>query len=495
MKARKIPAISRRTETIFTDREEPRRAFWTVYDRVHSEPGSVEAISYYGVGGIGKSSLLFQLMRELKERAPDSPEVYYSFELSGGNKDDCLYFLAESLMQQCSGLQFPLFGAALLRLNQKDGIHNKLHSTLCTVVRRFMSGEERSRLDNAVFRLLIERMESQDFQAEREDYAAWAAELLAREDSGVNAAEHQLRAIFLAADACNDLGSYRAFHGYVEQVTEYVEKHSYGESVLAFCRDNQSKALLNLGQYREALVRGQEAYDLYLSICGADHPDTLHSLNNLAIAHSKMGDWQRAMDLTRTAYDANLRLHGSDHEGTVSCLNNMAIYSVMLGDYEGAAELMEDSHRSMRHLLGAEHPKTIICQNNLAAVYNRLGEYRKATELLKQVYDTQLRTLGADHPDILFTLFNLSIGHSKLGEHETALTLAEKAYEAHVRILGTGHPDTISALNNLAECHLNLGSRDTARRMAEQAWEERCRLLGEEHPDTKESHSLLQMCS
>ena len=121
MKARTVHSAPQRAEQIFTDREEPRSAFWTAYDRVAADPGSVEAISYYGVGGIGKSSLLFQLIREIGERASQSPNLYYSFELSGRDKDECLYFLAEGLMQRCSGLQFPLFGAALLRLNQLAG--------------------------------------------------------------------------------------------------------------------------------------------------------------------------------------------------------------------------------------------------------------------------------------------------------------------------------------------------------------------------------------
>ena len=149
MKARTIKTAPQRAENIFTDREEPRRAFWTVYDRVKSDPGSVEAISYYGVGGIGKSSLLFQLMRELKERAPQSPNIFYSFELSGRGKDDCLYYLAESLMQRCNGLRFPLFGTALLRLNELAGrdirdLEKRLDAVHITANKNTIPGEKRS---------------------------------------------------------------------------------------------------------------------------------------------------------------------------------------------------------------------------------------------------------------------------------------------------------------------------------------------------------------
>lgn len=792
MKARVVHAAVQRTEHVFTDREEPRRAFWAAYDRVSADLGSVETISYYGVGGIGKSSLLFQLIRELKERAPQTPRGYYSFELSGRNKDDCLYFLAECLMQQCKELQFPLFSAALLRLNQlagrdvadlekrmahslldrsevtaalnimgafipnfsaarivgetglklfkalrndyerkegpnapfyreieesgaaelmnnlqkyfcmdaasclerqtppvvimldgyevltntlergdlaevedmwlwgregivwslpntlwviagrnrlawdrydgelsdsleqhllgnlseadaagflrssgvkeeglypelyrltggtpvyldvcvntyrqlkavrgesyvpviddfgsnpaslaerflrgmngehqrvtkliaclpanwteelvmdaaesagyasirgafddvcrlslieKDGGRSKLHSTLRAVARRFMDENERRRLDNTVFRVLVTRMEDPELRAEREDHAAWAAELLACEDTGINAGEDDLRAVLQAAASCNDRGDYRGYFEYVQQVTAYVQTHPCGVAALALCREHQFKALLNLGRYREAMVPGQEAYDLCLRLHGLDHPDTLYNLNNLAIGHSRLGDWQKAMELTRTVYDARVRIHGSNHEGTVACLNNMAIYSVQMGDYEGAADLMHRSCEAMLRLLGPEHPHTIICQNNLAAVYNKLGEYRKATELLQQVYDTQLRTLGADHPDLLFSIFNLAVGCGETGEYERALQLAVKAYDAHLRILGSDHPDTLAALNYLAESHLNVGDRDEAVRLARQALDGRVALLGAEHPDVAESRALLERCN
>lgn len=791
MKARTIHHVPQRAENIFTDREEPRRAFWSVYDRVKADPGSVEAISYYGVGGIGKTSLLLQLIREMKDRAEKSPGVYYSFELSGRNKDDCLYFLAESLMQQCSGLQFPLFGAALMRLHQlagrdisdlekrmenrllnrsevsvavdvmgafipnfsimklagqaglkllqtckknhehtqgkyaaiykeieessaaelmnslqkyfcidaapylerqsppavifldgyetltntlekgslaevedhwiwdgegliwslpntlwviagrnrltwdrydseikesleqhllgnisetdveqflrmsgvneeslyrmiyqltegtpvyldmcvstyrqlktvrgddyvpveedfgntqttlaerflrgmnsehqriikliaslpvswtddfametaqqagyvaargpfddirrlslveKDGAYNKLHGAMRAVIRRFMTEEERKRLDTTVFRALIDKMLDPAQDAEREDYASWAAELLDRDDCGVDATIEQLRAIFDAADAYNDLGSHRVFYDYVQKVTNYVLRHSAGIEALALCRDNQFKALLNLGYYREAIPFGTDAYELYSQLFGEDHSDTLASLNALAVGYSKLGDWQKAMELTNRVYEGRLRIYGEDHDSTVACLNNMAIYAVMQGDYESAAQLMQKAFDAMLRLLGEDHPRTLICANNLASVYSRLGEHARSLELLQVVYQTQLRTLGENHRDILFSLFNLSIGHSKLGEHERAMELAEEAYQAHLRILGDEHPDTLAALNNLAECHLNLGDRENAQRLARRALSLRQEILGEDHPDTVESLQLLEKC-
>lgn len=791
MKARKIYTAPQQAERIFTDREEPRRAFWAAYDRVNAEPGSVEAVSYYGVGGIGKTSLLLQLMRELKERAAGSPGLYYSFELSGRSKDDCLCFLAESLMQCFGGLRFPLFGAALLRLNQiagrdildlekrlensfvnrsevaaavdvlsvvvphfgfaklagraglklfrtiknsqkyrtgknapvyqeidgsgaaelmnnlqkyfcmdaadflenqslpivimldgyenlsntlergdladvddgwvwgregliwslpntlwviagrnrlmwdqydgeirdsleqhllgnisepdtrgflrlrgiteedlyadiyrltegtpvyldmcvnmyrqikascgadyhptikdfgddpvalverflrgmngehqrivklisclpaswtedmaidaarsvgymetrgafddicrlsvveHDGNHSKIHGALRTVVRKFMSEEERSRLDNCVLRMLLKRINDPDCRIDRVDYAAWAAELLDREDAVLSVSEEDLRTIFIAADVYNDLGNYRAFYDYTQKIREYVSARCGGEAMRAVCMHHLCRSLLYLGRYQEAVGAGREACEFMLKTYGTDHSDSLDALQNYANCCYRNGNLEKARELTQTIYEARLRVNGCDHEKTVACINNLAIYSAMLKDYTNAVEMLQLSHATMSRLLGAEHPRTVICLNNLAAVYNGLGDHGKAVEMIRQVYDIQLRTLGADHPEVLVSMFNLAVGYGDLGEYMTALNLANKAYEEHKRILGEDHPDTYSALNYLAECNLNLGNLAVARKLAKKAWEAQGALLGVDHPDTEKSRKLIEKC-
>lgn len=56
---------------IFTDREEPRKAFWNNYEKVKESlhnNGDSHVLQYYGIGGIGKSSLLDELSKEMKEK-------------------------------------------------------------------------------------------------------------------------------------------------------------------------------------------------------------------------------------------------------------------------------------------------------------------------------------------------------------------------------------------------------------------------------------------
>jgi len=93
---------------IFTDREAPRAAFWKVYHTM--ERGCIEIINYYGVGGIGKTSLLKQIRSELYA-AGNHKHVEYSFE-NRKPKDRILFDLSRQLMKKCDGLRFPIFDYA-----------------------------------------------------------------------------------------------------------------------------------------------------------------------------------------------------------------------------------------------------------------------------------------------------------------------------------------------------------------------------------------------
>ena len=96
---------------IFTDREEPRAAFWQQYQRLQQEleqeEANVHVLTYYGIGGIGKSSLLKKIMEEMEERLDDPARVYFDFNL----QQECravLEALKNKLSAECR-FGFPLY--------------------------------------------------------------------------------------------------------------------------------------------------------------------------------------------------------------------------------------------------------------------------------------------------------------------------------------------------------------------------------------------------
>ena len=57
-----------KAEKIFTDREAPREAFWKSYQEISNDMESYKVLTYYGIGGIGKTTLIAKLIQEVNNK-------------------------------------------------------------------------------------------------------------------------------------------------------------------------------------------------------------------------------------------------------------------------------------------------------------------------------------------------------------------------------------------------------------------------------------------
>ena len=110
-----------KASNLFTDREEPRTAFWHKYDTVRRtlDEGNIHVLTYYGIGGIGKSSLLKKLMEEMDERLEDPGYVYYDLNLNQESRE--VLKALKSKLESAYGFRFPLFELALYFYGKKIG--------------------------------------------------------------------------------------------------------------------------------------------------------------------------------------------------------------------------------------------------------------------------------------------------------------------------------------------------------------------------------------
>ena len=57
-----------KAEKIFTDREAPRESFWKSYEEIANDMENYKVLTYYGIGGIGKTTLVGKLIQEMNEK-------------------------------------------------------------------------------------------------------------------------------------------------------------------------------------------------------------------------------------------------------------------------------------------------------------------------------------------------------------------------------------------------------------------------------------------
>jgi len=250
-------------------------------------------------------------------------------------------------------------------------------------------------------------------------------------------------------------------------------------------------SLNNLAYLYQAQGRDAEAEPLYRRalaarkrVLGAEHPQTLGTLNNLAILYKSQGRYGEAESLHRQALAARERVLGTEHPDTLASLNNLAALYHSQGRYGEAEPLCRRALETSERVLGAEHPDTLNSLNSLAGVYSAQGRYGESEPLLFRARETSERVLGAEHPQTLGSVTNLASLFRAQGRYGEAEPLYRRALEAHERVLGAEHPDTLMTLNNLAALYQAQGRYGEAEPLYRRARETSERVLGAEHPDT-----------
>lgn len=105
---------------IFTDRVEPRQAFWKKYNKLESNIQNIEdiyIIAYYGIGGIGKSALLKKLSEEMEEKGVQN--TLFDFETS--QEPQKIMYLIKNKLERKYEFNFPKFDLAIYTYAIKIG--------------------------------------------------------------------------------------------------------------------------------------------------------------------------------------------------------------------------------------------------------------------------------------------------------------------------------------------------------------------------------------
>ncbi|OCK73508.1 hypothetical protein K432DRAFT_233234, partial [Lepidopterella palustris CBS 459.81] len=124
-----------------------------------------------------------------------------------------------------------------------------------------------------------------------------------------------------------------------------------------------------MGQYNEAHKIGSAAFQVRETILGAEHLDTLNSLNSLGLVLNLQGRYSEAEAMHQRALEAKERVLGADHPHTLSSMAHLASTYRNQGRWKDAEELDVQVMETRKTKLGADHPSTLSSMANLASTY------------------------------------------------------------------------------------------------------------------------------
>ena len=205
-----------------------------------------------------------------------------------------------------------------------------------------------------------------------------------------------------------------------------------------------------VGAYERAIGFLQRSLALRKQHLGTDHPDTLASMNNLAVAYqdcreagpgpaAHRGDAQAQESQARPRPSRYAHEHEQPCPGISGCREAGPGPAALRGDAQ--APESQARPRSSRHAHEHEQPRL---------AYQAAGKLDLALPLDEETLKLSKAKLGPDHPETLASMNNLAMAYRAAGKLDLALPLFEETLKLRKAKLGPDHPDTLTSMNNLA---------------------------------------------
>jgi serine/threonine protein kinase len=234
-------------------------------------------------------------------------------------------------------------------------------------------------------------------------------------------------------------------------VLEVARRRLGGESVEALRAAGQ---LAHILRHRgrsdaEVLEMAKSASEGLARVLGPDHPDTLGSRNNLALAYRDARRIAEAIALLEATLKQSEAKLGPDHTLTLTSRNNLALAYRDARRTAEAITMHEATLKLREAKLGPDHPDTLISRHNLAAAYRAADRAAEAIRMYEATLKLEEAKLGPDHPNTLSSVHGLA--HAlEAGRPGEAEPLFRRALAGFRKQQGPDWPLTLDLTRDLA---------------------------------------------
>jgi len=262
-------------------------------------------------------------------------------------------------------------------------------------------------------------------------------------------------------------------------------------SVEASIRDTLGQSYYYAGATDLAIQQYERALALLRQVHGPDHPDTLETMNNLAMAYLDTGRLADALVLLEEALKTSRAKLGPDQTLTLVSMGNLAHAYTQAGRLADALPLHEEALKRIEAQFGPDHMHTLTALNNLANAYRSAGRLAEALPLFEQTLNRLRKAIGPNHPSTLLAMNNLALAYGDSGRVADAIPLHEEALKLSKAQLEPDHPDMLFAMNCLADAYRQAGRFALAESLHKETLKRRQAKLGPNDPSTLQSTNSL----
>jgi len=234
----------------------------------------------------------------------------------------------------------------------------------------------------------------------------------------------------------------------------------------------------------QAEEQWQKSYDLSLRYRGADDPETLTALGNLAIVKEDQGNFAESVKLRQQVLDGMTRGLGPEDRRTALAMQGLGVSYLFQGEYPKSEALLKKAYDIQMRKLGPDNIETLDTSDSLITLYRYMGRFTEAEPYAAKGLESYKRVYGPDHPFMLRELYAMAViylGEEKFPQAEALLL---QVRDGNTKLLGAEHPNTLSTIQTLARAFRGEGRNAEALALEEQVYAAYLRVDGPDHPDT-----------
>lgn len=168
-----------------------------------------------------------------------------------------------------------------------------------------------------------------------------------------------------------------------------------------------------------------EALSMRTEILGAEHPDTLDSLQTMAKLYSFQGRFEDSRDAFSRHQELAKKVLGSEHRNYQHSMDDLGLLYQNNGKPKEAEAVFETVLASHRAIQADKHPDTAWSAWRLGVLLREQGQYERATECFLPLAEISEQTYGRTHRYCLMSKYQLGLCYAALHQDALAQPLLE----------------------------------------------------------------------
>jgi CHAT domain-containing protein len=226
---------------------------------------------------------------------------------------------------------------------------------------------------------------------------------------------------------------------------------------------NESFRLMKQQDYKNAYLKGNQAYQISLKYAGEKHLLTLCAIQQIGRVFLYEGDIPNAHKTIEHAYKMFQKARGESDELTLGESTDYTSLLLKENNYQKAIEVGEDAANKWKAASLKENSDYGLILSNLGNAYFEQGyDYKKAAECFEKAVEIKMAVYGKNNDNYRAALFTLARCYYRLDKNSEAIEIDENLISNLDKYNINNPNQKFDIYSNLGACCNQIGQFDKA---------------------------------